>query len=59
MKLHIDFLEKSGLSDFSKKSLFPSHTCSLIAKHIFGAYDFSKNNKSISCFKKLSQTCHM
>ncbi|KAF5813327.1 hypothetical protein HanXRQr2_Chr03g0097021 [Helianthus annuus] len=56
MKLLIDFLEKSGWSDFLENSFFPSHTSSL--QNIFlELMTFQKPNNSISCFKKLSQTC--
>ncbi|MFS8027305.1 hypothetical protein Hanom_Chr16g01497171 [Helianthus anomalus] len=51
-----DFLEKSVWSDFLEKSFFLSHT-TWLRNIILELMTFQKVNKSISCFKKLSQTC--
>ncbi|MFS7944124.1 hypothetical protein Hanom_Chr06g00508381 [Helianthus anomalus] len=56
IKLVIDFLKKSVWNDFLKKSLFPSHTPSL-PNILLELMTFQISNKTISCFKKLSQTC--
>ncbi|MFS7969184.1 hypothetical protein Hanom_Chr09g00806171 [Helianthus anomalus] len=55
-QLNVAVYTFSGWSDFLEKSLFPSHTF-LLPNIFLELMTFQKANKSISCFKKLSQTC--